>query len=84
MMYLSHLTESVGLEVEKPMILEMDNKGAVDKHWSSVLKAHAKTKSAGVSAMSFLFTSYSCCMPTLNHIVVLNLLGSKKGIIPSK
>jgi hypothetical protein len=54
------------------------------KHWSSVLKAHAKTKSAGVSAMSFLFTSYSCCMPTLNHIVVLNLLGSKKGIIPSK
>jgi hypothetical protein len=37
MMYLSHLTESVGLEVEKPMILEMDNKGAVDmaNNWSA-------------------------------------------------
>lgn len=37
MMYVYHLTESVGLQVEMPMVLEMDNKGAVDmaNNWSA-------------------------------------------------
>ena len=30
MMYAKNLLESIGLEVELPMILEIDNKGAVD------------------------------------------------------
>ena len=36
MLYEMHLLESMGLEVQKPMILEVDNKGAVDlaNNWS--------------------------------------------------
>jgi hypothetical protein len=37
MLYCMRLLESIGLQVEKPMILEMDNKGAVDlvNNWSA-------------------------------------------------
>ena len=36
MLYIMHLLESIGLKVKKPMILRMDNKGAVDlaNNWS--------------------------------------------------
>lgn len=42
MMYVYHLTESVGLQVEMPMVLEMDNKGAVDmaNNWSAGGRTH--------------------------------------------
>ena len=30
MLYAYHLLRSIGLEVELPLVLEMDNKGAVD------------------------------------------------------
>ena len=37
MLYIMRLLESLGLQVEKPMILEIDNKGAVDiaNNWSA-------------------------------------------------
>ena len=37
MLYAKHVIESVGLKVKLPMILECDNKGAVDlaNNWSS-------------------------------------------------
>ena len=37
MLYVMHTIESLGLKVEKPMILQVDNKGAVDmaNNWSS-------------------------------------------------
>jgi hypothetical protein len=38
MLYVRHILESMGLKVKLPMILEMDNKGAVDlaNNWSIV------------------------------------------------
>ena len=37
MMYTMRLLESIGLKVKKPMILQMDNKGAIDlcNNWST-------------------------------------------------
>jgi hypothetical protein len=37
MVFTMHVMESIGLKVKKPMILEVDNKGAVDlaNNWSS-------------------------------------------------